>query len=69
MTTASPPGRFGQVDIVDNCITGFSEKKIGSEGMVNAGFFVLSKECLDLIEGDQQLGRENLLSAWHEIIN
>ena len=53
MTTASPPGRFGQVEISDNCITGFSEKKAGSEGVVNAGFFVLSKACLNYLQGDQ----------------
>lgn len=53
MTTSSPPGRFGQVEISDNCITGFSEKTIGSEGVVNAGFFVLSKACLDYIDGDE----------------
>lgn len=53
MTTASPPGRFGQVEISNNCITGFSEKSEGSEGVVNAGYFVLSKACLDFIQGDQ----------------
>lgn len=73
MTTAAPPGRFGQVDISDNCITGFSEKRKGSEGFVNAGFFVLSKSCIELIEGDstiwereplETLARQNQLMSF-----
>ena len=63
MTTAAPPGRFGQVEVIDDRIIGFSEKKSGSEGMVNAGFFILSKKCLDLIHDDQVTWEREPLEA------
>lgn len=55
VTAAMPPGRFGTLEIEDTIVTRFSEKSQGGDGMINAGFFVLSPKVIDLIEGDQTL--------------
>ena len=53
LTAAYPPGRFGALDIgTDNRVTSFVEKPKGDGGMINGGFFVLSRKVIDLIEGD-----------------
>jgi glucose-1-phosphate cytidylyltransferase len=54
LTAASPPGRFGALDISDsNEVRSFKEKPRGDGGMINGGFFVLSPKVIDLIDGDQ----------------
>ena len=53
VTAATPPGRFGTLEIQDTMVTRFNEKPHGSDGMINAGFFVLSPKVIDFIEGDQ----------------
>tara|TARA_A100000171_G_scaffold52895_2_gene74058 strand:- start:1233 stop:2006 length:774 start_codon:yes stop_codon:yes gene_type:complete len=52
VTAVSPPGRYGAIQRDGNRITGFTEKPRGDGGLINGGFFVISPECLDLIEGD-----------------
>ena len=34
-------------------VKGFIEKPAGDGGLINGGFFVLSADCLDLIDGDE----------------
>jgi glucose-1-phosphate cytidylyltransferase len=53
VTAVQPPGRFGSLAILNNRVTGFSEKPAGDGGYINGGFFVLSPKCLDLIADDQ----------------
>ncbi len=53
ITAATPPGRFGALEINNNRVSCFHEKPPGSEGMINAGFFILSPKVIDLIEDDQ----------------
>lgn len=53
VTAATPPGRFGALEINNNRVSRFHEKPPGSEGMINAGFFILSPKVIDLIEDDQ----------------
>ena len=53
VTAAAPPGRFGALEIKDNRVSRFNEKPPGSEGMINAGFFILSPKVIDLIDNDQ----------------
>ena len=50
--SVQPPGRFGALDLDGNRVKGFIEKPQGDGGWINAGFFVLSPEVLNLIEGD-----------------
>lgn len=52
MTAVQPPGRFGALNIEENRILSFEEKPRGDGAWVNGGFFVLSPEVVDYIEGD-----------------
>lgn len=53
MTTVSPPGRFGAVELRDGHVAGFVEKPATGEHVVNGGFFVLSPKVFDYIAGDE----------------
>lgn len=73
MTAVQPPGRFGAATIEDDRVTQFTEKPHGDGGYINGGFFVLSPDVLDLIDGDdsiwerkplEQLAAEEQLSAF-----
>jgi glucose-1-phosphate cytidylyltransferase len=52
VTAVSPPGRYGALERSGQLVTGFAEKPRGDGGRINGGFFVLSPQVLDLIEGD-----------------
>jgi glucose-1-phosphate cytidylyltransferase len=52
VTAVRPPGRYGAIERNGDQVTGFAEKPRGDGGLINGGFFVLSPEVLDLIEGD-----------------
>lgn len=52
VTAVSPPGRYGALTRQDDNVIGFSEKPRGDGGLINGGFFVLSKKAIDYIEGD-----------------
>lgn len=52
VTAATPPGRFGTLKIDGPLVTSFNEKPCGGDGMINAGFFVMSPKAIDLIDGD-----------------
>jgi glucose-1-phosphate cytidylyltransferase len=74
LTAVYPPGRFGAIEIHhDHHITSFKEKPKGDGGMINGGFFVLSPDVLDLIDGDdtvwehgplEELARESQMMAY-----
>ena len=52
VAAVSPPGRFGALRADGDVVTCFDEKPSMDGGMVNGGFFVLSPECLHLIDSD-----------------
>lgn len=52
VTAVQPPGRFGSLDLEGTAIRSFQEKPVGDGGWINGGFFVLSRDVLELIEGD-----------------
>jgi glucose-1-phosphate cytidylyltransferase len=53
VTAVQPEGRFGALSITpDDRIQSFAEKPRGDGGWVNGGFFVLSKEVGEYIDGD-----------------
>lgn len=52
VTAVLPPGRYGALQCNGSEVTGFVEKPRGDGGLINGGFFVLSPQCLDLIEHD-----------------
>ena len=53
VTAVQPPGRYGALEMTGSQVTGFTEKPRGDGGLINGGFFVLSPDCIELIEGDQ----------------
>jgi glucose-1-phosphate cytidylyltransferase len=52
VTAVQPPGRYGALQMEGTKVAGFMEKPRGDGGLINGGFFVLSPQCLALIEGD-----------------
>lgn len=53
VTAVQPPGRYGALKLTDDgSVTGFTEKPPGDGGLINGGFFVLSPEVIDYIDGD-----------------
>jgi glucose-1-phosphate cytidylyltransferase len=76
VTAALPPARFGAMKIKGDTVLRFNEKPASSEGLINAGFFVLSPQVIDRIEHDQMpwegkpletLAEERQLAVWrHE---
>ena len=76
LTSVYPPGRFGALDIQDNKIKKFTEKPKGDGALINGGFFVLSPNVLDRINGDDCVWEQeplkglaadgNLMSYTHE---
>jgi glucose-1-phosphate cytidylyltransferase len=68
-----PPGRFGVLNIDGDRVVGFEEKPKGESGWINGGFFVLSTQVIDLIDGDhtvwerqplEKLANENQLTVY-----
>lgn len=55
VTVARPPGRFGTLLLEDDRVAAFAEKPVGGDGYVNAGFFVLDRAVVDLIDGDESI--------------
>jgi len=73
VTAVQPPGRFGALDINGGSVAQFLEKPKGDGGYINGGFFVVSRKCIDYIEGEdvkwenaplERLSREGQLSAY-----
>jgi glucose-1-phosphate cytidylyltransferase len=52
LTATLPPGRFGALDMQGHKVQSFKEKPKGDGGMINGGFFVLSPQVIELIDGD-----------------
>ncbi len=55
LTATFPPGRFGALDMDGTKVRSFREKPKGDGGMINGGFFVLSPDVFNYIEGDSTM--------------
>ena len=57
VTAVQPPGRFGAFTLsaTETKIESFKEKPQGDGAWINGGYFVLQREVLDLIEGDDTI--------------
>ena len=76
LTAVQPPGRFGALALDSLYVTHFQEKPKGDGGWINGGFFVLSPDVINYIEGDgtvweqeplESLARDRQLAAYrHE---
>ncbi|PJI41932.1 glucose-1-phosphate cytidylyltransferase [Ferrovibrio sp.] len=53
MAAVTPPGRFGALTMDADSVTGFREKPRGDGGLINGGFFVLSRKVLDYVADDK----------------
>ena len=51
VSAITPPGRYGSLDLNGDQVKGFREKPKGDGAVINGGFFVLSPEVINLIEG------------------
>jgi glucose-1-phosphate cytidylyltransferase len=60
VTSVTPAGRFGNIEIKDGAVTAFNEKPDAGGGSINGGFFVFKREFLDVVDkyGDVMLERE-----------
>jgi len=52
VTAVRPPSRFGGIVLDGDKVAKFDEKPQSGEGWINGGFFVLEREALDYIDGD-----------------
>tara|TARA_B100001029_G_C14989561_1_gene411198 strand:- start:148 stop:936 length:789 start_codon:yes stop_codon:yes gene_type:complete len=52
LTAVKPPGRYGALEINENKVKLFREKPKGDNLWVNGGFFVLNKEVINYVTGD-----------------
>ena len=52
VTATTAPGRFGALRMQGTTVEGFQEKPVGDGAWINGGFFVLSPDVLNLINGD-----------------
>lgn len=55
VTATQPPGRFGALELAGSAVASFREKPNGEGAWINGGFFVLSPEVIDGIEGEATL--------------
>ena len=61
VTATQPPGRFGSLAIERGKVKSFKEKP--TENWINAGFFVLSKDVIDRIDGDNCVWEEKPMES------
>jgi glucose-1-phosphate cytidylyltransferase len=59
MTGVRPPGRFGEVTTKKDRVTVFNEKPQATGGLINGGFFVLSRGIFKYLNDDSNLVFEN----------
>ncbi len=52
LTAVLPEGRFGGMDLDQDIVKSFREKKKTDTGWINGGFMVLNTKVLDNVEGD-----------------
>ncbi len=52
LVAANPPSRFGILELEGQQVRAFQEKPIQDSGLINGGFFVLSPEVLNYLDGD-----------------
>ncbi len=73
VTAVKMPGRFGSLQLDGNNVAGFEEKPHGDSGWINGGYFVLSPEVGQYIDGDpsiwerepmERLASEDQMSAY-----
>ncbi len=73
LTAVRPPSRFGELELRDGGVVGFTEKPQMGEGWINGGFMVIEPAVLEMIQDDstnleaevlERLGEEEQLVAY-----
>ena len=52
ITAVKPEGRFGMLEICNDCVNTFHEKPKNGTGWINGGFMVFSPDIFDYLESD-----------------
>jgi glucose-1-phosphate cytidylyltransferase len=52
VTTVRSPARFGRIVYEGDRVTEFFEKPESGEGWISGGFFVLNRQTIDYVDGD-----------------
>lgn len=55
LTAVKPPGRFGSMIIDQGRVSSFQEKPRGDGSWINGGFYVLSPEVINYLQGDDTI--------------
>ena len=64
LTATRPPGRYGALRLCsDDRVERFQEKPVGDDSWINGGYFVLSPEVINRIEGDSTSWEGDPLSS------
>ena len=60
VTSVTPAGRFGNIEVKNGIVSAFNEKPDAGGGAINGGFFVFKREFLDVVGkyGDVMLERD-----------
>jgi glucose-1-phosphate cytidylyltransferase len=73
VTAVKPSGRFGELALDDQTITGFCEKPAQENYFINGGYFVMNRKVEKYLDGDacvleqkpmEQMARERQLKAY-----
>ena len=67
VTGVYPPGRFGNLVCEDDVVVGFDEKPKGDGSLINGGFFVLSPDVFELIDGDATVWEQEPMATMVEL--
>ncbi len=63
LTATYAPGRFGALSIKNNQVQKFEEKPKGDGALINGGYFVLSPNVIERIEGDKTIWEQEPLQS------
>lgn len=63
VTAVRPARRFGALHLDGDTVSAFEEKPVTDGGWVNGGFFVLSRDVLSRIDGDEVIWERGPLEA------
>jgi len=71
LTAVHSPPRFGNLNLDDQLVRTFEEKKVGSEGWINGGYMVVERGLFDYLESDatglevlQQVAADGQVAAY-----
>lgn len=61
ITAVQPPGRYGNLELIEETVTRFIEKPQGDGGWINGGYFVLEKDVFNYIDNEKTTWERNSL--------